>query len=352
MGSRQRSFHGQHRGALPGNSSAGSWMLLFVVALASFLASLMILTSALLGTYGRNPLPKLSALTGPLLPDDRVAADNPPASLVSTPEPASVSRPATEQPAVASHADPALQQAIEDAIGGDSGHLSVVVRRLTDGRSAAIDGDRVFYAASTFKLAILYEAERRSSLGLLNLDDEIQYSGEDTSEDLGTLGEVPFEADGGVTIRNALRAMITVSDNSSAVALLHHLGGGAIDDTLRALGLTTMSVNTTDLPATANDMALLMEAIATGRGVSAAARDEMRALLFAQQTRSGIPEGLPIGVPVGNKTGTWEGATHDIAFVEAPGGAYIIAILSDQDWTWEPLRRVSETVYREMSRSR
>ncbi len=93
-------------------------------------------------------------------------------------------------------------------------------------------------------------------------------------------------------------------------------------------------------------MALLMEAIVRGIGVDEAARAEMRDLLFHQHTRSGIPAGLPEDIPVGNKTGTWAGATHDIAFVEAPSGTYVLAILSDHDWDWDPIVRVSAAVYR------
>ena len=344
MDSRQRPFHAQHRGTPSGGSSSDSWLLPFVLALSLFLASLMILTGTILGGLDQPPPPLVPLRNAPVVA--AAARANVPQSASASSAPSTDSKPPKDLPsAVPSHYDPALQRAIEDAIGPDSGHLSVVVRRLTDGRTASVDGDRVFYAASTFKLAILYEAERRSSLGLLNLDDELQFSADDVHEDLGTLGEVPFEADGGVTIRNALRAMITVSDNTSAVALLHHLGGATIDDTLRQLGLTATSVNTTDLPTTASDMAILMAVIASGRGVSVEARAEMRALLLDQKTRFGIPQGLPTGIAVGNKTGTWEGATHDIAFVDAPGGAYVIAILSDQGWDWAPLVRVSKAVY-------
>ena len=103
--------------------------------------------------------------------------------------------------------------------------------------------------------------------------------------------------------------------------------------------------NTTDLPTTAADMAILMEAISSGRGVSVEARADMRGLLLDQKTRFGIPEGLPARIAVGNKTGTWEGATHDIAFVDAPGGTYVIAILSDKGWDWAPLVRLSRAIY-------
>ena len=89
----------------------------------------------------------------------------------------------------------------------------------------------------------------------------------------------------------------------------------------------------------------VMTAIYEGRGVSVAARDEMRRFLLGQQTRDGVPAVVPEGVAVGNKTGTWDGSTHDVAFVEAPGGTYIIAVLSDQGWDWEPIQRVSAAVF-------
>jgi len=344
LGSSQRSFRAQHQRPKPDDERSDSWLPLFVLALSFFLASLMILTRTILAGQD-NRLPALAALSDSNVASAPAAVVKPRSAAVTAPTPLDSRTPKDLPAAVTPHHDPALQRAIEAAIGADAGHVSVVVRRLTDGRSAGVGGDRVFYAASTFKLAILYEAERQRSLGLLNLDDEIQFSADDLNEDLGTLRQVPFEADGGVTIRHALRAMITISDNTSAVALLHHLGGAAIDETLRQLGLTATSVNTTDLPTTAADMAILMEAISSGRGVSAEARADMRGLLLDQKTRFGIPEGLPVGIAVGNKTGTWEGATHDIAFVDVPGGTYVIAILSDKGWDWAPLVRLSRAIY-------
>lgn len=238
--------------------------------------------------------------------------------------------------------DPALRAAIQSALGSEISHYGIVVRRLKDGRGVAINAEQKFYAASTFKLAVLYEVERRRSEGLIQDTESVV---PDAAEDLGTLNEVPRAADGTVSVPDALKAMVTISDNSTAVALLHLVGGDNIDHSLAQLGLTNTSVNTPELPTTAADMALLMEAIVEGRGVSDAARRDMRQLLLEQQTRTGIPAGVPANVPVGNKTGTWEGDTHDIAFVDAPGGTYIIAILSDTSWDWAPIARVSQAVY-------
>lgn len=246
--------------------------------------------------------------------------------------------------------DPQVRAAVDAALGSDIASYGVVVRRLRDGKGVAIHANKSFYAASTFKLAVLYEVERRISEGLIHGDDRVFLSDADAAEDLGTLGEVPLASDGSISVSDALRAMVTMSDNSTAVALLHLVGAANIDASLAALGLENTSVNTPDLPTDAADMAVLMEAIVSGRGMSESARREARQLLLDQQTRDGIPAGLPAGVLVGNKTGTWEGDTHDVAFVDAPGGVYVIAVLSDRSWTWAPISAVSKAVYAVMAR--
>jgi beta-lactamase class A len=241
--------------------------------------------------------------------------------------------------------DPELLAAIQRELGSEVEDYSVVVRRLTDGRGAALNPDREYYAASLFKLALLYEAERQRGAGLLDFDSGLEVTAAAVDEDLGTIDSLGVGIGDTLPVREAVRAMITRSDNTSAVLMLYRLGPGTVDGTLRGLGLTGTSVNTEELPTTAADMALLMEAVVRGTGLNAAARTEMRSLLLAQETRSGIPRSLPAGVHVGNKTGTWPGATHDVAFVEAPAGTYVIAILSDHSWDWDPIARVSRAVY-------
>ena len=320
------------------------WLPAFVLALAVFSASLLVGTLVVLRAVQPRATRTAAAAILAVLTTDagqaatgetRVAAapaDFAQAIIIDVPIPGLV-------------ADGRVAAAIRDTLGADSEHYGVVVKRLRDGRGASLNADREFYAASTFKLAVLLEAERRLSAGTLKLDDRLQLAAEDVTEDLGTLGNLDLAADGSVSVRAALEAMVTVSDNSTAVALLHLLGAGNIDATLAELGLRHTSVNTRDLPTTAGDMALLMEAVVSGKGMSEAARRDARELLLRQETRDGIPAGLPKGVSVGNKTGTWQGATHDVAFVEAPSGTYVITVLSDKDWDWAPISRVSKAVF-------
>jgi beta-lactamase class A len=291
---------------------------------------------AVLESAGDNPDDHTPA------PDDASGADAP-----SDP-PGSVSGPL---PGLADAVgDPELLAVVKEALGDGADHASVAVRRISDGRSASVNGDYQFYAASTFKLAVLYEAERRHFNGDLDYDDAMFLSEEAAAEDLGTSGYLEFEEDGSITIQHLLEAMITVSDNSSAVALLREFGSGNVDATLRSLGIENMTVNKVELWTTAADLARLMEAIYVGEGVGSEEREHMRTLLLGQTIRSGIPAAIEDefggSVLIGNKTGTWEGAQHDVAFVEAQTGAYVIAILTDGSFEgWDAMHRVARDVH-------
>jgi len=130
---------------------------------------------------------------------------------------------------------------------------------------------------------------------------------------------------------------------------MHAFGSANIDATLRSIGIETMTVNREELWTTAADLSRLMLAIYTGEGMTPEVRDFARGLLLNQTIRSGIPQALAGeiagGLQVGNKTGTWEGAQHDVAFVEDPEGAYVIAILTDGSYEgWQAMHRVAQSV--------
>lgn len=362
----------------PPQQRPGPWRVLFVLALVVFVLSLFGGTWVSIhairsrgtapGALVANSHPVL-VNGGPTIAPQAVSATAAANKAASTaPAGASTHVPATAsiQPASAgavptevggftsdSVDDPQLLAAITAALGDQAGDYGVVVRRLSDGHTAALNPDKVFYAASTFKLTILYEAELRHTQGTLNFNDSLTLTDADVSQDLGTLSELGIGAGDSLTIAQALWAMVTLSDNTTAVALLHLLGEANIDASLASIGLTHTSVSTTSLPTTAGDMALLMESIVRGRGLDAESVIDARNDLLHQETRNGIPSGLPDDVPVGNKTGTWSGgdepdATHDVAFVDASKGTYVIAILSDKSYDWAPIVAVSKAVYAEL----
>ena len=164
-------------------------------------------------------------------------------------------------------------------------------------------------------------------------------------EDLGTLHKVQLEVGDRLSVGRLVELMMVFSDNTASVLLRDALGRPAIDQTIRSLGLRTTSVSSPDLPTTATDMAILAEAIATGRGVSRAASQDMTQMLRKQSVRGRVPAGLPASVPVANKTGTWENAGHDVAIVYAPFGTYLLVVLSDLTVRDDLIAALSSRVY-------
>ena len=71
----------------------------------------------------------------------------------------------------------------------------------------------------------------------------------------------------------------------------------------------------------------------------------MLRLLLQEQVYHVIVAGVPEEIPVAHKTGNYENATHDAGIVWGPGGPYLVVVLSDQPWEWDPVVRVSRAVY-------
>lgn len=352
MGSaaRQPARHSTNRPNQP------AWLVVAVVSLLVATVYLCLsIQQALRGDSGTLPFVVFShdAGTSNDAPDSQDPDISPPSTAAAIP-PELPAEPVLSAPP-GSTPWPELAAVLLESAGPGADHVSISVRRISDGRAASLNGDFQWYAASLFKLAILYEAELRHARGELQYDDRVAITESDLAEDLGTLGSFTIADDGTASVEDLLRSMIQVSDNTAAVALLHQFGGANIDTTLRNIGASVMTVNTIELWTTADDLALLMQAVYTGNGLNRLERDHARDLLLGQTIRSGIPAALADevdqGLLVGNKTGTWPGAQHDAAFIEAQSGAYIVAILTDGSYEgWESLHNVTQNVHKLMTR--
>src|SRR5213592_2051894 len=99
----------------------------------------------------------------------------------------------------------------------------------------ARDPDEQVIAASLYKLGVLAEAERRVDAGDLHYNDAITIQPEDITLD-GSFEDAGTQ----LTLDEALEAMITISDNGSALALWRILGGSNIDATLEKAGIKNL----------------------------------------------------------------------------------------------------------------
>jgi beta-lactamase class A len=189
------------------------------------------------------------------------------------------------------------------------------------------DPDEHVIAASLYKLGVLAEAERRVETGELHYSDIITIQPEDTIE-------YSYEEAGTeLTLDEALEAMITISDNGTALALWRLLGGANIDATLIREGLPDFHValdDTEDNVVTPRAVGTFFSLLAKKELISIAASERMLARLERQQIVDRLPASLPEGVVIAHKTGNLVGAVHDAGIVFTPSGPRVVVAM-----TWD-----------------
>jgi len=190
------------------------------------------------------------------------------------------------------------------------------------------DPEEQVIAASLYKLGVLAEAERRVDAGELHYDDTITIESEDITAD-GSFEDAGTH----LTLDEALEAMITISDNGSALALWHILGGANIDATLEKAGVKNFHVafdDTEDNWATPHAVGTFLTLLAKRQLISPAASDRMLARLERQQINDRLPAQLPPDVVIAHKTGNLSGVLHDAGIIYTKTGPRVVVAM-----TWD-----------------
>ena len=214
------------------------------------------------------------------------------------------------------------QQAIESGA-----YVGFVILDLEDDTSCTGNASESFRTASLYKLFVLAEAYQQIAAGSFSLDEQITIEEQHWIDDPISLRQTqPIE----LPAAEALRLMITFSQNASALALYDRLQPDAVDRVPSRLGLrdTTLSGAYVTTPA---DIAEVFRALYRGDIVSPAASSEMLALLADQQINDLIPLSLAEGTTVAHKTGLVAKYLHDAGIVFAPGGDYVTVLLTRWD---------------------
>jgi len=211
------------------------------------------------------------------------------------------------------------------------------------------NGDRLFHAASTMKIPVMIEVYRQAAQGRFSLDDSMTVvnefrsivDGSPYSMDLGDdSDESIYSAIGRkMTLYDLTYQMITVSSNLATNLLIDFVTADSVQATSERLGTTTMRTlrGVEDIKAyeqglsnraTANDLAILLDALRRGDAVSPEADRAMIDILLDQHFNEMIPAGLPDGVRVAHKTGQITEIHHDAALIYPPAGEpYVLVIL-------------------------
>jgi beta-lactamase class A len=243
-----------------------------------------------------------------------------------------------------------LEAALRGRIARDTAMVSVVFRDPSRRQELQIEGQRRYHAASTMKVPVLIELARRVDGGNFRWDQPVTIRNEFRSIVDGSRYSLSAGDDSDSTLyrmtgqtiplARLARLMIVRSSNLATNLIIELLDARRVDATAHALGADSIQVrrgvedqkaydrglnNTT----TAHDLAVLMEAIATGKAASRAGSDTLQAILLDQEFRNGIPAGVPSDVRVANKTGWITAIAHDAAIIYPDGrGPYVLVILT------------------------
>jgi len=228
--------------------------------------------------------------------------------------------------------------------------VGIAYHDLQTGDSLYLNADDSFHAASTMKVPVMIELFRSIDAGALRLDQGILLVNQFGSIVDGS----PYSLGAGddsdssayklvgtrVPLKELIDRMITRSSNLATNALIELVRASNANATAHMLGARNIRVlrgvedgkafragmnNTT----TARDLAVLLEAIETGRAASRSSCDAMREILLHQEFNEEIPAGLPAGTRVAHKTGWISGVLHDAAVVYPPGRKpYVLVVLT------------------------
>lgn len=229
--------------------------------------------------------------------------------------------------------------------------IGFVVVDLDSGEACGALEAESFRTASLYKLLVLAEAHEQELLGRFSFDDDMitlqlaqpapvptpEAPAEPTqgvppdgatATPTATATAEPAPRQFTISAREAARRMIVFSDNLSAEALRVHLGKAAVAEAPRRLALDGTSLGQ-EFITTPEDIARFFTLLYAGELVSARASFEMLQLLHAQEVRDRIPAVLPDDTPIAHKTGLIARYVHDAGIVYAPGGDYVLVLLTE-----------------------
>ncbi len=221
-----------------------------------------------------------------------------------------------------------LAQVLSAYLSTLRGTYGVAIIDLTTGATASVGGDRVFVAASTFKVPLAMYIFSLVERGEADLAEPLYYVPADWEGGTGILhGAVPGDC---YTVAELVNLSLTVSDNIATNMLLRRFGEQNVFAYMRELGGTVTNLPTGRRATTPRDMARYME-IAYRR----AAREDgglyrtLLGLLTQTAFSDRIAAGAPAGVPVAHKIGTLPAMVHDVGIVFLPGRPFAIALFSE-----------------------
>lgn len=252
-----------------------------------------------------------------------------------------------------------LRLAVEKVLQGFAGKAWIAAKNLNTGTTFHLKGDERVRTASTIKLPILVALHGEVSKGRVRWEDKLTVEKKTRAQGAGIL--VEMEDGHSLTVREASRLMIVVSDNTATNLILDKIGIDTVNTWMDQLGFnktrslawigggtvskaragewnkradgTTYGIGVS----TPLEMVQLLDRLNRGDIISPEASKEILGVLGRQQYKDGLGRGLR-GSRVANKTGALDRLRSDVGILTVGKEKFALAITLDDlpmppDWT-------------------
>jgi len=248
------------------------------------------------------------------------------------------------------------QDRVKELASHFDGKVSIYAKNLNTGAVYEFGGDNRVNTASTIKLPILIAVYTAVESGKAKWTDTSELTKENKVGGSGVLSEM---SDGTrIPLRDLVRYMMLLSDNSATNMVLDHVTGNQVNAVMEKLGIrSTRSLRkilkgsapegVSDAGrdpankafgigvATPHEMVILLERLYKGEIVSKEASAEMLGIMKKQQWREGLARRFD--VDVADKPGALDHLRSDVGVVYAKAAPVAIAITCDSmpkvDWS-------------------
>lgn len=202
-----------------------------------------------------------------------------------------------------------LQGILDNLVAKEQVPFYVYIKDLKTGATATRAADRAVTSASLYKLFVadrIYSLIDQQRLGLSQNTKGTDFS-------IGT----------------CLGRMIKVSDNDCGRYLGEMIGWGNQDTWMRSRGYVSTTLNRPQ-QTSATDTGLLLERLYRGQLNSPASNRQLLSFMKAQIFADRLRAGLPAGTVVADKTGNLDGYVHDAGIVYGPKTDYVIVVMTGE----------------------
>jgi len=265
---------------------------------------------------------------------------------------------------VAKQSNTNLESRVRAEIDPFKGKVFLFAQNLDTGQTFSFSGDERVRTASTIKIAVMIEVFARVADGRAKWTDELvltkaaRYSGS---------GILPELSDGlRLTLRDCVRLMMTLSDNTATNMVLDYLSTDAVNERMESLGFKHTRImrrvggggeskagkdpdnKRFGLGATTpHEMVEIMAKLDGGEIVNKEASKEMIDLMKREQARYAIGRTIP-DVPMASKYGALDALRSCVAILYTKQGKIALAITVDD--MPKPFWSVDNPAYLLMSR--